>query len=193
MGLVTINILDILKKDGGEEALQNLFSSFSCPLNAEITDFLAHSAIPFAQKNMAITHFVFDEDSFALLGFYTLTTKAIEIKRSAISSKTLCKKLERHFRLDEGENYVGPCYLIAQLSKNYTDGLNKQIEGKQLLDDAFAKLKAVQKEVGGSFVYIECEDREKLIDVYHGYQFVDIDERTSEEGVLYKRMIRKLS
>ena len=50
-------------------------------MNAEITDFLAHSAIPFAQKNMAITHFVFDEDSFALLGFYTLTTKAIEIKR----------------------------------------------------------------------------------------------------------------
>lgn len=193
MGFVTINILDILKEDGGEEALKTLFSSFSCPLNAEIMDFLSRSAIPFAQKNLAITHFMFDEDSFALLGFYTLATKAIEINSSSISSKSLRKKLEQRFQLDERGNYVCPCYLIAQLSKNYANGINERITGEQLLNDAFAKLKAVQKDVGGSFVYIECEDKEKLIDVYHGYRFDDVDERQSKEGVLYKRMIRKLS
>ena len=64
MGLVTISILKKRRRRKG--STNPVFSSFSCPMNVEITDFLARSVIPFAQKNMAITHFVFDEDSFAM-------------------------------------------------------------------------------------------------------------------------------
>ena len=39
------------------------------------------------------------------------------------------------------------------------------------------KVKDVQSDLGGKFVYLECEDKEKLIDFYSANGFVDFGKR----------------
>ena len=189
---ITLNILEILELEEGLSYLKKMLSSFSCPLNDEIMHFISKDAIEFAKKKIAITHLMVDAETFELLGFYTLTNKVIQINADSFS-KSMQKKLKRYFTLDENNNYIGPCYLIAQISKNYTNNLNYKITGNDILDDAFSTLSKAQKNVGGGFVYIECEDKDKIKKFYTDYGFSEIDERKSEEQITYKRMIRKLN
>lgn len=189
MGFVTVNILDLLNIDGGEK-LEKILSSFSCPLNKEIEEFIINDAIIFAQKKIAITHLIFDDVDYKLLGFYTLTNKVIEICPDGLSNK-LKKRLARYFKEDENGNFVGPCYLIAQLSKNLNYSLNN-ISGDDILTDALEKIQLAQRNVGGGFVYVECEDNAKLLDFYGRSQFAYIGQRNSQENILYKILLRKI-
>lgn len=45
-----LDLADII----GEDALKEILSDFSCPLNYEIEDFLKRNAIDFARKKMSI-------------------------------------------------------------------------------------------------------------------------------------------
>ena len=56
--------------------------------------------------------------------------------------------------------------LIAQLGKNYHEGMNHLITGDELLCLACEKISRIQLDLGGRFVYVECEDKPKLIDFY---------------------------
>ena len=69
-----INILDLLaiEKEG---ALQQRLSSFSCPINAEIEDFIKYKALDFAKRKLSITYLILDETA-NLLGYFTLTHKS---------------------------------------------------------------------------------------------------------------------
>ena len=60
---------------------------------------------------------------------------------------------------------------MGQLGKNYTNGNNSLISGSDLLQLAIQKIKYVQHEVGGRFVYLECEDQPKLIQFYENNNF----------------------
>lgn len=196
MGFVTANILDIVNsKEESEknEVKESILSSFYCGLNDEIDRFIVRDAFDFAEKKIAVTYFMYDEDNGNLLGFYTLTNKTIEISNlDSLTSKNR-KRIKNYFTFDEKKNcFVGPCFLIAQISKNFKDSIDKTIEGSDLLDDAFEKLESAQRTVGGRFVYIECEDIEKVKKFYSDYGFVEVNKRASEEGVIYKIMIRPL-
>lgn len=57
-------------------------------------------------------------------------------------------------------------YLIAQLGKNYTDGLNKRITGEQLLQAAIDTIKELQYMAGGMVIFLEAEDKECLMKFY---------------------------
>lgn len=191
MGYSTVNILDLIDIDGDGGKLKNVISSFKCPINQEIEDYLYKSAVIFARKKITITYFVFDDETNDLVGYYALTNKSITIDSKSIPKKLL-SKFDRYFKFDNNE-YTGPCYLIAQLSKNYAITNNK-ISGKELLDDAFSHLSDSQKLVGGGFVYLECEaDKKKILRVYSDYGFTYVDDRESNEGITYKRLIKKLN
>ena len=95
-----INILDLLMIEGEETLLQRL-SSFSCPINPEIEDFIHYKAIDFARRKLSITYLILDETA-KLLGFFTLTHKALEIKGNLLSN-TVRKKLSAHARFDRSE------------------------------------------------------------------------------------------
>ena len=60
--------------------------------------------------------------------------------------------------------------LIWQLEKNFANGNDYLISGTDLLQMAIEKAYLIQNEVGGKFVYLECEE-EKLIRFYEKNKF----------------------
>ena len=67
--------------------------------------------------------------------------------------------------------------MIGQLSKNFKDGNDTLISGAELLQMAIDKVKQVQYMIGGKFVYLECEDKERLLEFYTTNGFVSFGKR----------------
>jgi hypothetical protein len=72
--------------------------------------------------------------------------------------------------------------LIAQLGKNYADGNDRLITGTQLLAVALEKIAAIQRELGGRFVLVECEDTPNLLEYYQANGFSRLQDRATGEG-----------
>lgn len=149
----------------GEENLITLLSGFSCPLNGEIEKFVWRNAIEFAKKKMSITYFLMDLEG-EIAAIFTLAHKAVEVGNAELSS-VVRKKLSRYAQLDENTNsYTVSAFLIAQLGKNYNSESTLDLSGNSIMDDAFEILERVQREIGGGIVYLECEDKPKLLEFY---------------------------
>ena len=57
-------------------------------------------------------------------------------------------------------------YLIAQLAKNFKDGMNERIASERLLQSAIDEISGLQRRVGGTVVFLETDDTPKLINFY---------------------------
>lgn len=166
---VEINLNDMIDQLG-EDVTKTILSSFSCPLNKDIENFIKYKAIEFSKRTTAKTHLVFwqtdDEKYMEFVGYYTITYKVITVDRSALSN-TEAKKLKNQGVYDESkQEYSVSAPLIAQLGKNYTNGNDTLIDGADLLHLAVNKIRKIQKEIGGRFMYLECEDKENLLEFY---------------------------
>lgn len=171
---VQINLSDLLDQLG-EDSVKEILSSFSCPLNPDVESFLKNKAAEFSKRGFSKTHIVFwqsaDGTEKELVGYYTIASKVISIERSAVNSNE-ARKLREHGIFDSKKNeYTVAAPLIAQLGKNYTNGNDTLISGDDLLHLAMDKVQKVQKEVGGRFAYLECEEKEKLIAFYERNHF----------------------
>lgn len=176
-----VNLADIVEQLG-EDDTKEILSNFSCPDNLDVQNFLRSKAIEFSKRGFSKTHLVFwetnDGKSRELVGYYTISSKFITVQKSAVTNKE-AKKLREHGVYDEKTNeYTVPAPLIGQLGKNYTDGNNTLISGDDLLGLAMEKIKQVQHEVGGRFVYLECEDKEPLKEFYERNNFKLFGRRT---------------
>lgn len=161
-----VNILDMLNAIG-EDAVKNILSDFSCPKNFEIESFVKQNALEFAKRKMSITYLVIDEEG-QLAAIFALTHKAVQLTNEGLSG-SMRKKIERHAKLDEQSNtYMLSAFLIAQFGKNaqYTE----KITGNELMDMTMNILVAVQREIGGGVVYLECEERPQLLTFYENEQ-----------------------
>ncbi len=191
---VQVNVSDLLDQLG-EDEVKDILSSFSCPLNADVEKFLKTKAIEFSKRGFSKTHLIYwateDEQEKEFVGYYTIASKFITIQRSVVNSNE-ARKLREHGVFDSKANgYTIAAPLIAQLGKNYTDGNDSLIAGRDILQMAMEKVKKVQNEVGGRFVYLECEEKKKLMDFYetnHFKQFgrrkLDRDETDIKGGYL---------
>lgn len=160
----TVNILDMINVIG-EDSVNLILSDFSCPKNDEIENFIKKNAIDFAKRKMSITHLVMDENG-KLAAIFALTHKAVKIKDEVLSS-TLKKKIKRYAQLDEDTNsYMVSAFLIAQFGKNYEEREGEPVNGNSLMDSAMDILTAVQHDIGGGVVYLECEDKPQLLSFY---------------------------
>ena len=56
--------------------------------------------------------------------------------------------------------------MIAQFWKNFTDNRNLKFDGNSLMKSSMKVLLDVQHRIGGGVVYLECEDKPKLLDFY---------------------------
>ncbi len=101
MSLIVDNILDLIEI-GGEDVIKQELSAFSCPQNEEIEDFLKNKSIEFAKQKLSITYIVRDEKDLAIVGYYTLTIRALEIAAKSVS-KTLNKRIKK-FAIYEDKN-----------------------------------------------------------------------------------------
>lgn len=178
---VEMNLGDMLDQLG-EDVTKAILSSFSCPLNRDIENFIKYKAIEFSKRTTAKTHMVFwqteDEKYVELVGYYTITSKVISVERSVLSN-TEAKKLKSQGIFDDiKQEYTISAPLIAQLGKNFTDGNDTLISGSDLLQLAVNKIRKIQKEIGGRFMYLECEDNEKLLYFYKKCNFKIFGKRT---------------
>lgn len=122
------------------------------------------------------------KDKNRLLGYFTLATKSLCIASNSLS-KTMCKRLAKFaVRDNDLKQYVISAPLIAQLGKNYNDGLNSIMSGSELLKIACDKTKEAQRILGGKFVYLECEDKYQLTEFYEQNGFINFGKRQIEKS-----------
>ncbi len=174
-----VNLCDMISQLG-EERTKNILSSFSCPLNPDVEEFLKFKAIEFSKRDLARVHLVFwqSEEEKELVGYYTLSIKTFEIAKGAVS-KTELKKVSQHGTYDNYKKlYIIPAALIGQLGKNFTLGNDTLISGQELLQMAINKVRFLRKEIGFKYAYLECEDKEKLINFYGDNGFKQFGKRT---------------
>lgn len=166
-----VNLEDMIEAIG-EDKTKSILADFSCEINKDVENFIRYKAIEFSKQSIAKTqliYFVEDGDESVtkkLVGYFSLTQKTINISRKALSNK-LSSKLSRFARFDHDKGcYVLPVILIGQIGKNYKEGCNELISGDDLLEFAFQSITLVQRYIGGKFVYLESEDKEKLVRFY---------------------------
>ena len=152
MSFVVTNILDELQD--GERFLQEDLSSFECPVNSEIEDFIRTKAIDFAKRKLSITYIVSDESDGKVLGYFTLTHKSIIIGDSNLSTTTR-KKLARYSRMEKSSgDYMTSAFLLAQFGKNYAIDGGTRINGAELMQLATDVLLHIQRQSGGGQMLI---------------------------------------
>lgn len=171
--------LKILIEEIGEEPVKELLSNFSCPLNKDVEIFLKQKAIEFSKQGLSQTHLVFAsyKGNPEIVGYFCLANKYITVQREKLS-KTLRKRISKFSVLDQSVGYY--CLsspLIAQLGKNFKNGIGTLISGDELLQMACDKVSRIQLDLGGRFAYLECEDKPKLIEFYLSNGFCEFDRR----------------
>jgi hypothetical protein len=108
-----------------------------------------------------------------------LAHKSFVIKSSSKVSSSLKKRIAKFGQYDKDlKQYVVSAPLIGQLGKN--DKYKDLISGDVLLYCACRTVKSVQALVGGKFVYLECEDKPRLVDFYKSNGFVEFGMRELE-------------
>lgn len=176
-----INIRDYLAlgndNKAGEPMLVRVLSGFSCPKNPDVERFLKKSAAQFTKKSQSVTYLVFSVEGKELLGYFTLALKSLTIRGETVSN-TMKRKLLRISELDKNsDTYTMSAYLIAQLGKNYTNGVNNKITGKELLELAWTVIEDAQYMLGGMVTFLEAENEEKLLSFYCDNRFSQFDTR----------------
>lgn len=179
MSEYSVSNLNWMIEELGENRVSEILSDFSCPKNGDVEFFLRKKAILFAKNGFSQTHLVFTthEDKTVLVGYFTLANKYIAVSGKALSETTR-KKLCKFAIYDNSmRKYCMAAPLIAQLGKNYRSGYNKLITGDELLKIACQKVQRTQLELGGKFVYLECEDKQVLRRFYERNGFCIFDAR----------------
>ena len=105
-------------------------------------------------------------DKNNIVGYFTITIKPITVNTDEFSN-TVRRKIARvsEQNSDNGK-YSLSAYLIAQLGKNYDDSIGNTISGDNLLSIALGKVKELQYMAGGMVVFLESENKDRLLDFY---------------------------
>lgn len=178
-----IVILKDMLQEIGEDRTKEILSDFYCPLNKDIEEFLRSKAIEFEKQGISTTYLVFasHKNEIRLFGFFAVAIKGICVLSKHSMSINMKKRLNKFaIRSYDGKDSLVPSILIAQIGKNFKDDLDKQMQGKELLEIAFRKVKEIQRLSSGKFVYLECQDDENLITFYQNNGFYNFGKREKE-------------
>ncbi len=187
--------------DGNEAAVEKILRQFRCGANADVEKFLLEKALVFDRQGISKTHLVYTsyQGKYVLGGYYALANKSFVVKNNAKISRALKRRVAR-FGLhdDELRQYVITAPLSGQRGK--FDPYRHLITGDVLLYYACGEVKKVQDIVGGKFVYLECEDKPRLIEFYKENGFVEFgsreleaDEKDSLSGTYLVQMMKYLN
>ena len=180
-GYIGINLRDILNDDSlGESAAKSVLSSFSCPLNPDVEYFLHHTAIEFTKQGISSTYLIMASyrQEYVLCGYFALANKIFCIDKDSFPNRKWRQRMAKFGQFDNTiHRYTISAPLIGQLGKNYSNGYDKLITGDELLKLALDKVKEMQYIVGGKIVYLECEQKQTLIDFYERNGFVNFGSR----------------
>lgn len=181
-----INIREYLctpdSDETGEKSLLEIISSFFCPINPDVENFLKNNAIEFTKKSQSVTYLVFsNQGDLELLGYFTIAIKPLLINsRKSQLSNTTKKKLLRIGKYDEtNHSYMLSAYLIAQLGKNFNHNISQTISGNELLSIALHVVRELKYLAGGTVVFLEAENKTNLMNFYENEEngFIKIDDK----------------
>jgi len=213
-GYKLIILKDLLEYHGEDKAKEVLSSFSSLPgKGKDVQEFLHNKAIEFENRELATTYLIFAsyKNKMLLAGYFTLANKSLILNKKAVKNKAskgsasgisnnLLRKLKPYSKyMKEVDLYIINAPLIGQLGKNYAINQGKLIKGDELLKIACDKVWEIQRHFSGRFVYLECEDNDKLRDFYSsngfvvfGKRFLDPDERDDFSGNYLLQMIKDL-
>jgi hypothetical protein len=135
----------------GEDRVKYMLSQFYCPLNFDVENFLHNKSIEFAKQSVSVTYLVFMpyKNNPVISGYFTLANKVLIVKSTHKLSNGLKKRISKFGVYDsDKKGYRVPAPLIAQLGKNYNNGLDTLLSGKELLLMACRKVAQVQEMIG---------------------------------------------
>lgn len=185
-----ITLSELLKYDTEENIKNKFLNNFKSLENNDIEKFLHNRAIEFEKKSVSTTHLVFNNKK--LVGYLSLSNKSLILSKERFEklSNSRKKKLMQSGQILENGHLTVNSYLIGQLGKNYNLAKEEQIKGKDLLSFGFNLLLEVKKIMTARYVWLECENSEKLINFYRTFGFEKVDDFISEDGFVV--MIMKL-
>lgn len=172
---------DLLQEFPDEEMVKRILRTFSCINNKDVDKFLKEKAILFSRQGLSKTHLVFapHKGRMILVGYFTLASKCFVVKKNSKISKSLLKRIAKFGRYyDEANQYIVSAPLIGQIGKN--DKYKDFISGDILMAYACDAVRKAQALVGGKIVYLECEDKIRLLDFYRSNGFIDFGKRELE-------------
>lgn len=197
-GYSILSLKDIID-EMGESYAKQMLSSFSCPLNKDVEYYIRHTSIEFAKQNLAPTFLVYAsyKEKWVLCGYFTISIKMFTVAKKNVGTNIFRRLKKFGTYNDELKTCDISAPLIAQLSKNFTNNYNELITGTELLELACQEVRRSQAILGGKIVYLECEDKFKLIDFYSRYGFrefakrnLDKDERSKMTGEYLVQMLK---
>lgn len=195
---VQYNLNDLIR-ELGEDRVKSILSDFSCPQNDDVQYFAREKAIEFSKRGFAKTHLVYycndktKENRF--VGYYTIANKNILVSKRALNQKARSRIHNHGDYISELKKYLVTAPLIGQLGKNFKDNNDKLISGDELLGMAIDKIQKAQYDIGGKFIYLECEDVEYLRKFYKRNGFVAFGKRkldADETNIKGKELIQLL-
>ena len=163
----------------GEDETKKILSEFSCPYNLDVQTFLKQKAIEFAKQRIAATHLIFCDfkGELVLAGYFSIAIKTFRVTKNCLN-RTWQRRINKFGTYDSSTKcYQIPAPLIAQLGKNYAHNYNTLITGDELLKIACENVNDFQRLSSGKIVYIECEEKQKLIDFYESNGFCQFGKR----------------
>lgn len=156
----------------------------------DVENFLKTKSIVFDRQRLAGTHLVFSQykNKAVLVGYFTINNKPLVFTKRMLSkcSNSLKKKLyQRGETHSNNDNLIIQSYLIAQIGKNYSEEAlaTKSINGRDLLTLAYEMILNGANVFGGSFIWVEYEDVDKLREYYKSFGFIEIEDYTSENNL----------
>lgn len=187
-----INIHEFLDNiESGEDELHQILSGFFCNKNTDVESFFRNESIEFAKKSQSVTYLVFSRIDSSLVGYYSIAIKPISIRANVISN-TSKRKIERVGKFDENTGmYVLSAFLIAQLGKNFS-GHSTVIRGDELLQLAVDTVKDIKRMAGGTVVFLEAENNNKLLEFYRNNCFKEFNVRAVEKNNGYDHTLVQL-
>ena len=201
MGYKIINLKDIYNTLG-ESRTKDVLKDYKCDLNSDVEYFLKEKAIEFSKQDISRTFIVTSQfqSEDVIVGYFAIANKSTTIKKSILSN-TKRKKLLKYAKYEnDNKGYTIALPLIGQLGKNYNNGYNQLITGDILLKFACDKIKETQDILGGRYVFLECEDNQKIKEFYESNGFecfgkrnLEKDERDKNKGEYLLQMLRDLS
>jgi hypothetical protein len=166
--------------DNARESTLNAISRFSCR-DKDVESFLKNKALEFERRDKARTYLIYDDNRSTLLGYYTLSLKALPFAECI--SKNTVKSIDGFSKDIRAVGII----LIGQFGKDTE--LAKDIDGGHLLDICIETVYTAQKIVGGRFVLLECQEIDKIVSFYekNGFKPLQYDENDK-----YLQMVRRL-
>ena len=169
-------------------------------MNLDVEHFLKNVAIEFSKQSISSTYLIMASfrNTYVLVGYYTLANKIFCIDKDSLPNRKWKSRMAKFGQFDKTiQRYTISAPLIGQLGKNYSNDYDKLITGDELLKLALDKVREMQNIVGGKIVYLECEQKDTLIDFYtrngfvnFGLRSLDRDETDKLSGEVLVQMLR---